>query len=265
MTSAAGLPYDISIAGPATTPPAHRFPVLFLLDADVMFATTVEIVRARSVRAESTGVVPAIVVGISFPESDAQKRGRRLGEFSFGPPADAEDATIGNARTGDGDQLRAFIEAELKPFVAQHYPVDGSRQCIIGHSMSAMFVLENLLRAPASFRHHVAISASVWWDFEPMYARARKVAFGASTGVHMFVGEYEETLAPWQQLRSAGDLAKIEARREKRRMIQRSASLAEVLQHGSEGPVRYTLLPEEDHLSVVPVAIGRVLREILAP
>jgi predicted alpha/beta superfamily hydrolase len=262
MASAAGLAYDISVAWPESAPPANGFPVVYLLDADVMFATTVEMIRARGVRAESTGVAPVIVVGIAFPEHDAQKRLRRLREFSFGPPADAVDAMIGDAVTGDGELLRRFIDVELKPAIASRFAVDQTRQSLIGHSMSAMFVLENLLRAPESFAHHVAISASVWWNFDAMRSRARSVVLNEPTTVHMFVGEYEETLAPWQKLRSAADLAKIESRREKRRMIQRSEELANELRDRADGRVYYSVLTGEDHLSVVPVAVGRVLRDV---
>src|SRR3546814_19712655 len=46
--------------------------------------------------------------------------------------------------SGGADDFLAFIEHELKPLIAQRYPVDARRQILFGHSYGGLFTLYTL-------------------------------------------------------------------------------------------------------------------------
>src|SRR3546814_8321170 len=52
---------------------------------------------------------------------------------------------------------------ELKPLIAQRYPVDARRQTLFGHSYGGLFTLYTLFTKPQAFQGYVAASPSIWW------------------------------------------------------------------------------------------------------
>lgn len=257
-----GFEYRVLIAVPSVPPPPAGYPVIYLLDANATFATLVETIRTRASRSASTGVLPAIVVGVAYPVDGPYDRERRRFDFSSSapPPSDSESAEI--RRTGGALAFQAFVEESVRSEIARDFPVDPSRQVLFGHSLGALFVLQALLRSPGSFSDYVAISPSVWWAREEVVAGAQKLADkGLEATVVIAVGEYEQEIAPWQRPPDQAVLERLRQRRNDRRMVDDAAAVAAAL--GSSAS--FLLVPGEDHSSVVTTALSAVLRTVLAP
>ena len=143
-------------------------------------------------------------------------------------------------------------------------PVDTTRRTLIGHSLAGYFALDVLAHDRAAFRSYVAVSPSIWWN-EPRLRAGLSGLRPVAARLAVFVGQWEQELAPWQQGRP--DSAELAARRPRRGMVDRARSFvekaAEVLGPASE--TCFHVLPEEDHASVLPAAMGRALRFALRP
>src|SRR5690606_1917997 len=133
----------------------------FILDANAMFATAVEAVRFQK------NLVPALVVGIGYPEDLTQNIQRRYHDFTPVTPDEHiwTSGTEPRARpenTGGQDEFLDFIEEVVKPQLAKRYPIDPTRTVLAGHSLGGRLVLHALFTRPESFSHYVAMSPSIW-------------------------------------------------------------------------------------------------------
>lgn len=270
MRAANGAEYRVLVAWPAEPAPPAGYPTIYLLDANATFGTLVEAVRTRSRRPESTGVAPALVVGVGYPVDEPYDRARRTFDFTAGPPAlGGGPESAPRHATGGAEQFRAFLEQVLVPAIERDFAADPARRALVGHSLGGLFVLETLLADRHDerrvFRGHVAVSPSLWWDRDRLLAGAERLARdGADVDVVLSVGEYEETLAPWQTFGGREEAERVARRRAERGMVSDLRALADRLAAGAERGVRvwHETIAGEDHASVVPVALGRALRVV---
>lgn len=261
----AGADYHLSIAWPDVQPPAAGYPVVYLLDAHVAFATMVESERARSPRQDATGVPPTVVAGLSLAGGRADRR-RRTWDFTR-PGLELPDferhAGTPPPETGGAPGLLELLVDVVFPTVEQEHAIDPARRLLFGHSLGGLFALETLFDRPGLFRAVVAASPSVWWDAPGVLARAAALAAAPpDPAPHVLVtaGEYEEELPPWLQGRpGAGEIL---ARRRRRRMVGNVLALGEALAPlaGRGGSGRAVVYPREDHASVVLLTVNEALR-----
>lgn len=258
-----GAPYRIFLAVPRSEPPEGGFPVIYMLDANAGFATFVEALRRGAVRPEATGIAPAVIVGIGYPTDGVYDRARRTFDYTAGPSVEVRRGADGAApRTGGRNAFFAFIEQVLKPEIAQRCRTDPARQTLFGHSLAGYFVLDVLGRNTPAFSCYVAVSPSIWWDEERLVAGLADTP-KAPVRLSIMVGEWEQALAPWQREREGA--AEMQARRARRAMTGRAKGFAELAGWalGPSASVRFAVMPDEDHASILPVAMTRALRFVL--
>lgn len=257
--AANGSDYRISLWLPPGPPPPGGFPAIYVLDANALFGTFVEAVRRSSRRADATGIGPSAVVGIA-PQDDALfADAQRRRDYTPGPPAvgpAAADGTVGGAPA-----LLSFLCDELAPRLRDELPLDGARQALFGHSLAGYFVLQALAARPAAFRTWAAISPSIWWGQAALHGAlaAALRGTGAAVRVFMAVGEWEDGVPPWQ--RQHPGLEQLVARRAERRMVANARALAsELTDWLGSSQVMFRVFPEEDHASILMIAVQRALR-----
>lgn len=257
-----GLPYRIFLRVPPGPPPATGWPVIYLLDANAVIATTVEALRVQAAYPLGTGIRDAVVVGVGYPGDAAYDSVRR--SWDYGPPPGktypphSEDGP--DVRTGGAEAFLAFLEDELKPEIVGRVAVDRNRQAIFGHSFGGLFVLYALFTRPQAFRDWIAISPAIWWEDHNLLRYASVPA--APARILLAVGEYEQKLAPFQI--GAPDEEQRRQRQEEARIVDETRAMAERLR-GSGRPVEFALFDGETHMSVLPVAINRAIRFAFGP
>jgi predicted alpha/beta superfamily hydrolase len=255
--SGSGFEYRIAIAEPPGPPPPSGFPIVYLLDADATFGTLVEAIRARARRPDATGVGPAIVVGIMHGQDDGGAQERRRRDYADGPQAFAD-----------------FLEQDLKPAVEARVRVDRRVQVLFGHSLAGYFALWTLLSRGDAFNAVVAVSPSIWWNPDALYAKLRDSRANSAKStdsadgdmarrVMITVGEYEARRAPWQPDSAFTDDAV--RRREERRMIAHARDMATALAKIDQLTVDFKCFAGEDHASVIMLSVARALRFVLPP
>jgi predicted alpha/beta superfamily hydrolase len=259
-----GRDYRVLVAWPREEPPAAGFPIIYALDANASFATIVEAIRMRSHRPDATGVWPAIVAGVAYPGAGPYERVRRTYDYTQ-PGAAEPDGGDGRAAVavGGGPRFLEFLRSDVTAIASRVGPVDLTRRTIIGHSLAGYFVLQTLVSAPSSFETYVAISPSIWWDRQGLFAaakalRSRRSAASTRVKVMITVGEYEQKLAPWQADKPPIDT--VEERRRDRRMVDHAREMASELTLLPNVLVSFAELAGQDHASVVPPSIGEAVR-----
>jgi len=247
-----GDEYRLDIAFPDGEQPAAGWPVLYLLDSTGSFGTCVEAVRRMGRRPDATGVSPLVVAGIS--SASGYDTARRQRDYTTIP----EDREVDAGANGGAEAFLDFIENQIKPEVAARLPVDASRETLCGHSLAGFFALWALTERPSAFQCYAAISPSIWWD-KPALLNGAAQLLAQRQRVFLTVGEWEDALPPWQ-LASPGSETVI-ARRAARRMVEGVAQVAKALEVSlGAGFVDFSVLPDEDHVSIVSTAIPRILR-----
>jgi predicted alpha/beta superfamily hydrolase len=253
--------YGLSVAWPRQPAPPGGYPVMYLLDAQNSFATTVEAIRARCHRADATGVPPTVVAGLALRAGN--DRSRRTRDFT--PPGlqlPADDELAPSTDTGGATALLAWILDTVLPLVESDHAVDANRRTLFGHSLSGFFVLQALFRQPNAFETFVAASPSIWWDPPGVMADAARLSesTGSAPRVLLTAGEYEQRAAPWQPANSMTATAL--ARRDRRQMVTHVENLGEQLSalNHRGGAVQTTVFSGEDHASVVMLTINQALR-----
>lgn len=247
-----GSTYRIMVGLPPNHDSQKAYPVLYVLEGNVYFATALD---AMTRQALFRNISPAIVVGIGYPTDDTTVvNTRRWLDLS---PAKSRDPNEKRA-TGGGDDFLRVIEGEIKPLVASRFNVESANQTLWGHSLGGLLVLRSMFTRPGSFSTYLSSSPSIWWADN-----------------HLLKDEVEFTkrvLEPGPQMRllltSAGEEqyrggdAKLLAAAQRTRMIDNASELAaRLLRAGARRLIlqRY-VLEGETHISVSHSALTRSLR-----
>lgn len=237
---------------------SQRLPVIYVLDGNVMFGLTAQ--ACHMMQMGPSPLPPALVVGIGYafdPERDpvhplalrardltpwvdeGHDRRFRAAPPPFGLPSDM-------AMGGAGAFL-AFIEEELKPFLADRYLVDDGDQTLVGMSLGGLFALYALFTAPTAFQRYVALSPSAHWDNRRLFQAEASAAFRARdmpARLFLGVGALEE--AQDAEARMVSNLYELEARLRARGYPNLDLTLQ--------------VFADESHMTVFPAAMTRGLR-----
>lgn len=242
--------YRIMASKPTAPPPPSGYPVIYVLDANSVFGTMVEAVRLQSRRPDTTGVVPALIVGIGYETREPFSPDRY---YDFTPMATTEyhkkpDGTPIPEQGGAATFLQ-FIEEDLKPEIEREFAVDIGKQTIFGHSLGGLFALYVLFNRPEAFQCYIAGSPSIHWNWQYMeeaeerfLSRLAQKSPLLEVKVLFGVGEFEK-----RHIAGNSDRA--------RKMSDRLSAYAD---RGVTAEFRE--FEGEGHVSVLPVLISRALR-----
>src|SRR3546814_5663894 len=162
------------VAWPDYPPPENGYRVIYVLDANAMFLTTVETVRSYQRRPDIASDPGALVVGIGYPPG-SDILARRTWDLTM--PVDEKRS---RAPTGGAKEFFGFIQDVLKPRIERDYKVDRNRQTLMGHSLAGMFTTRAMTRHPEAFASFIGISSSFWFGGHGLsaavehFARSRK-------------------------------------------------------------------------------------------
>ena len=265
IANSSGAAYQISIWTPSGAPPTGGWPVVYVLDAKAMFATFVECMQRSGRRPDATGIGMAAVVGIAHGGERLFATEHRYRDYTFEPSSVIESADSAD-KAGGGAVFLSFIVDQLAPELATEFGFSRERQSLFGHSLAGYFVLNALATRPAAFCHYAAISPSVWWQPAALAKRLTALTENDTAqirGLLIAVGEWEGQPAPWlsgSDGLGAEGLAVLMQRRGERQMIEQASVMADTLRPLLGERLTYRCFPEEDHSSIVMIAIQRTLR-----
>jgi predicted alpha/beta superfamily hydrolase len=126
-----------------------KYPVLYVLDGDAHFMSTVGIVQQLS-QANGNGVLPEMIVV-------AIENTNRL-----------RDLTPTMDKTGEANKRNPFVNflsAELIPYIDSNYNT-APYKLLAGHSLGGLTAFDILANSPGLFNAYIAIDPSMWYENE---------------------------------------------------------------------------------------------------
>ena len=262
MTSASGRRFDIFVAAPQGEAPPSGWPVIYTLDANIMFGIVTDTARSYGRRSGLPGSagVSSVVVGIGYPRDLDPAR-----ERSVDLTASTTSVPLPGAETGKAEQLITFIADELKPRIASQFQIDTTREAIFGHSYGGHFVLYGLINRPDLFDTWLAASPSIWFEDgllkkENLRGRlqAKLEQTGATPRVLITVGQFEEATDPDFPPQSLERLLS-------RNQVSNAQEFATWLAAQKGMAVDFQVIAGEDHGTVIPASVGRAMRFAASP
>jgi hypothetical protein len=140
----------------------ETYPVVYILDGDVLLPTVVNVHDYYS-----GGFMPEmIIVGIS----NSTNRTRDLTTSKI----TSRRGMPYNEENGEADNFLEFIETELIPYIEGKYPVTNYRT-LIGHSYAGLFTIYTLLNQPELFANYISIDPSLDWDDQKIVKQAESI------------------------------------------------------------------------------------------
>lgn len=147
--------------------PTNGYPVLYLLDGDNFFQTTVGLITHLN----SCGFCPQmIIVGILNTNRDRD----------FTPTHYEDPHNISETKnSGGGEQFLTFIEKELIPRIESTYKTLPYRM-FIGHSTGGLTVVNALIKHRDMFNSYVAIDPSMSWHNQKLLKESKMILANTS-------------------------------------------------------------------------------------
>jgi predicted alpha/beta superfamily hydrolase len=143
---------------------SERYPIIYVLDADLNFLTVTG-VQAALHRGGRSPNPDAIIIGIEntdrtrdlTPTAAISKKGQ---------------ATLENS--GGGERFVTFLEKELLPMIERQFRTT-ERRILIGHSFGGLTAINIFLKHTRLFSDYLAIDPSVWWDNAKLLKEAKEL------------------------------------------------------------------------------------------
>ena len=132
-----------------------RYPVLYLLDADLYFSMVSGQVERLS---ELSKIPPMIIVGIKNAD-----RFKDLTPTHLMGSNGKDDTTSPLRNSGGADKFLQFLKQELCPYIAIHY-YSSPYKIFSGHSLGGLLVIYTMITRLNLFNAYLAISPSLQWD-----------------------------------------------------------------------------------------------------
>lgn len=257
--------HRIMVAVPPVPPPPQGYPVLYLLDGNLLFTPTAQLMRNRFARGPSVPTQGAVVVGLGYADSAVLDLSAR--SYDYTPPAPGPASDERGRAEGGADHFLDFIDQQVRPLVEESWPTDKTRQTFFGHSYGGLCVLHALLTRPGSFQRYVAASPSIWWrDGFVLQALPGFLAHAASQpadapALQLLLTQGEREARPAKQ--TAAPAPSSDPARDAIRRQRQNAPGIPALMEGLRGApglaLRYASFPGADHGSAMLPAAQQAL------
>lgn len=177
--------------------PVDSLPVVFVLDADMSFGLTYDIVRWLNWGREIPYVA---VVGISYGSGQRDWWSKRSRDFS-----ESKDATKIWGEwplAGGAANFKGFIEKELFKFLETGYNLKGYSRTIIGLSFGGLFCADLLFSKPALFDNYIILGPALLWNDKEIFKQESQFAENNTTlnaNVFTAIGKLDndDITLPW--------------------------------------------------------------------
>lgn len=236
--------HEVRVYLPASYHHTDRaYPTLWVTD------NSLELMQA-ALTGDSLGFAPElIVVAVGAPGDTNAAEFQRRRSYDFIPDKSLMGpmfAPLPAEAIGGAPGFLDFLVNQLRPMLAEEYRMDLDDQGYAGHSGGGQFGLYVLLNKPESFDKYIISSPAAyqpWLDMEERWHENNK---DLKAKVFLSAGEAEAAHPVW----SASQIVSTVATMAERLTVRRYPSLE----------LTVKIFPDEDHLTVMPIAYTRGIR-----
>ena len=157
--------HRVMVYVPQGTAPAGGWPVIYVLDGNLMFPFIAQLVNNRGARGAEMRSGSAVVVGLghALPAGSVEVHDRPARTYDYTLPYDGVGPDSQGRAQGGADVFLDFIAQQLQPLLHAALPLNAQQQTLVGHSYGGLCTLHALFTRPAMFQRYVAASPSLWW------------------------------------------------------------------------------------------------------
>ncbi|CAN5481302.1 hypothetical protein BH10PSE16_BH10PSE16_19590 [soil metagenome] len=265
-----GQRYRILIGLPHKAAPASGYPVLWALDGLASFPL-MEFSRPRPATPNESaqwrakiGDEPAgLIVAIGYASGEAIDVNRRALDYT--PPTPLKTGDSFSSQHGGSAAFLRFLTQELRPMLAQYFPMNPRQHTLFGFSYGGLFALHTLTTQPQYFQRYWAASPSLWFGehqtLKALPQRLEALDFSQSpTRVMVTVGLDEQYPASFAS-------AAVQKKLETRTMVDSAERFARILGESGQASldVKFQGLPAHDHHDMLMHGARRVIDFAFAP
>ena len=221
----------------------RKYPALWITDNNL------ELIQG-ALTGDALGFSPElIVVAVGAPGDTNPAEFQRRRSYDFIPEKSLMGplfAAMPAEMVGGAPRFLDFLVNTLRPLLAQEYRMDLNDQGYAGHSGGGQFGLYVLLNKPESFDKYIISSPAAyqpWLDMEERWHEHNK---DLQAKVFLSAGEGEAAHPIW----SASQIVSTVATMAERLTVRQYPSLE----------LTVKIFPDEDHLTVMPIAYTRGIR-----
>lgn len=184
-----GDTFTISVSMPEGEP-GRRYPVVYLLDANLYFEPMAAICR----RYAEVGLLPPVVlVGVGYKNFTTMDS-LRSRDYTFPVGLPEYEMPV----SGGADKFARFLGEELPARLHDQIPMDSSRRVLMGHSLGGYYTLLHLWKdgqgEVPGFNGYIAASPSLDYNHNYLLQAFKKAGTGkANTGVFVTFGGLEDS------------------------------------------------------------------------
>lgn len=270
MRSKAGQEYRIFVYNPIGEAPTAGWPVVYVLDGNAWFEPLANAVRLQGRQPQFTGITQAVIVGVAYPGDTPFNTLRRFYDFVPDVPLREEvPPGVTPPKLGGAEEFLGFLRDEVEPWLQRRVKIDTQRRTLFGHSLGCSFALHVLFTQPQAFHDYVCGSPSLGFNGGYVLESAKRFIAAADkreldAHLLLYVSEYDEKMPPSLDPAVAKKLA---PQLERARIVSGARELYHELQPLEKAGLKTTFMeiPGENHISVVPVLINRMLPLVLSP
>ena len=160
----------------------ERFDVVYVLDGTSLLPLVAGVTDYRVMMQ-----MPPKVITVGITNRSGQGRGR-----DFTPVRDTTHLDW-FPESGGADKFLRFLETEVIPTIEARYPATKHRT-IVGHSLSALFVLHTLAARPDLFERYIAVSPTIPWAHEAIVAElgSKLSTLNSPLGLYVSTGNEQD-------------------------------------------------------------------------
>ncbi len=186
-------------------PPGHRMGAVYGLDGDLVGGIDIGVLLGGLM---GNDLPPLYSVSIAYPlDTPVPALVQRMRDYTPTPCPRFDGIYAGMygisnpPASGGGDAFGRFLIDELRPALAEAYPIDPDDATLTGTSAGGLFGLYMLLERPGAFKRIMACNPAVWWDGRMMFDKLLSAPTSLTNAVYISAGEFE----------SAENIAKVRA------------------------------------------------------
>jgi len=229
-------------------------PVVYVLDAEANFNTTVEILKQLYKTTGRQIFSQAVVVGVgNIWERDRDYTPTHIISSPFVDSMAAK-------KSGGGEAFIRFMEKELIPYINSKYSASSPR-VLIGHSLGGLTAMNILLLHTQLFDGYAAIDPSMWWDDQKLLMQSNTIlSEGRFHNVSLFLA-IANTVN-----KEMNDVLEIKKDTSKKTILIRPCvTLADYLDASKQNKLRFSwkYYKDQHHMTVYPFATADALEFLL--